>query len=138
LGLNKEFQPRNLPFVFVFGRADFTVSYYGANIYPENVTVGLEQPEIMTWVIGKFVLETRKTEDGDKYLHVAVKMLPGIDPDAVMEPVIAASIRTQLLRLNSEFANYTPVDRQLPKVTLLSFADTEYFPPGVKHRYTRR
>jgi len=28
LGLNNDFQPRNLSFVYVFGRADFTVSYY--------------------------------------------------------------------------------------------------------------
>ena len=55
-----------------------------------------------------------------------------------MEPVIAMSIRAQLLRLNSEFANYTPAERQLPKITLCSFADSEYFPAGVKHRYTRR
>ncbi|MDD2659785.1 MAG: phenylacetate--CoA ligase family protein [Methylococcales bacterium] len=138
LNLNKEFQPRNLPFVYVFGRADFTVSYYGANIYPENVTVGLEQPEIMAWVTGKFVLETRENEDGDKYLHIAVELLPGIESNPVMEPVIAASIRAQLLRLNSEFANYTPAEKQLPKVTLHSFTDAEYFPAGVKHRYTRR
>ena len=138
LGLNKDFQPRNLPFVYVFGRADFTVSYYGANIYPENVTVGLEQPDIMVWVTGKFVLETRETEDGDKYLHIAVELLPGIEPEVAMEHLIAASIRTQLLRLNSEFANYTPAERQLPRITLRAFADPEYFPAGVKHRYTRK
>jgi phenylacetate-CoA ligase len=138
MGLNKDFQLRNLPFVYVFGRADFTVSYYGANIYPENVTVGLEQPEIMAWVTGKFVLETRDTKDGDKYLHIAVELLPGIEPEVTMAPVIAASIRAQLLRLNSEFANYTPAERQLPRITLRSFADAEYFPAGVKHRYTRK
>jgi phenylacetate-CoA ligase len=138
LGLHNEFQPRNLPFVYVFGRADFTVSYYGANIYPENVTVGLEQTEIMAWVTGKFVLETQETEDGDKYLHIAVELLTGVEPEVTMESVIATSIRTQLLRLNSEFANYTPTERQLPRITLRSFADSEYFPVGVKHRYTRR
>ena len=137
LGL-EGYQPRNLPFVYVFGRADFTVSYYGANIYPENVTVGLEQPEIMSSVTGKFVLETQETEEGDKYLHIAVELLPGIQPDETMGLVIAYSIRTQLLRLNSEFANYTPSDRQLPKISLRSFADPEYFPVGVKHRYTRK
>ena len=137
LGLNKDFQPRNLPFVYVFGRADFTVSYYGANIYPENVTVGLEQPEIMAWVTGKFVLETRENEDGDTDLHIAVELLPGIEPEATMAPVIAESIRAQLLRLNSEFAHYTPAERQLPRITLRAFADPEYFPAGVKHRYTR-
>lgn len=138
LGFNNDFQPRHLPFVYVFGRADFTVSYYGANIYPENVTVGLEQPEIMAWVTGKFVLETQETENGDKVLHIAAELLPGIEPDIAMKPVIAASIRAQLLRLNSEFANYTPTERQLPQISLRSFADPEYFPAGVKHRYTRK
>jgi phenylacetate-CoA ligase len=138
LGLDKDKQPRNLPFVYVFGRADFTVSYYGANIYPENVTVGLEQAEIMIWVTGKFVLETQETEDGDKYLHIAVELLPGIESNETMAPVIAASIRAQLLRLNSEFANYTPAERQLPRITLCSFADAKYFPAGVKHCYTRK
>ena len=138
LGLNKDFQPRNLPFVFVFGRADFTVSYYGANIYPENVTVGLEQTEIMAWVTGKFVLETQETEEGDTTLHIAVELLPGIAPDESMVPVISASIQAQLLRLNSEFSNYTPEERQLPRITLQTFADAEYFPVGVKHRYTRK
>ena len=49
---------RPLPFVYVFGRSNFTVSYFGANIYPENVSVGLEQPEIRDWVTGKFVMES--------------------------------------------------------------------------------
>jgi len=138
LGLNENFQPRRLPFVYVFGRADFTVSYYGANIYPENVTVGLEQLEIMQWLTGKFVMETAETEAGDSYLHIAVELSPGIEPDAGMASVIAESIRAQLIRLNSEFANYTPPERQLPRVTLHAFASPEYFPAGVKHRYTRR
>jgi len=138
LGLDKNFKPRNLPFVYVFGRADFTVSYYGANIYPENVTVGLEQAEITDWVTGKFVLETQENENSDKYLHIAVELLPGIEPDEKMSLVIAKSIRAQLLRLNSEFASYTPKERQLPKISLCAFADSKYFPTGVKHRYTRK
>lgn len=138
LGLPADFRPRALPFVFVFGRADFTVSYYGANIYPENVTVGLEQPQIAAWATGKFVLQTRETADGDKELHIAVELLPGVEPAAEMVPAIAESVKTQLLRLNSEFANYTPGERQLPQITLHGFGDAEYFPVGVKHRYTRR
>jgi len=138
LGLPDDFQPRNLPFVYVFGRVDFTVSYYGANIYPENVTVGLEQPQLMQWLTGKFVLETQESEDSNKLLHIAVELLPNIAADNAMKPIIATSIRTQLLRLNSEFANYTPSERQTPLISLHNFADPEYFPVGVKHRYTRR
>ena len=138
LGLENDYQPRNLPFVYVFGRADFTVSYYGANIYPENVTVSLEHPVIMAWVTGKFVLETQETDGGYKVLHIAVELLPGVESTAAMAFAIADSIRFQLLRLNSEFANYTPKERQLPLISLRDFADPEYFPVGVKHRYTRK
>ena len=138
LGLDTPVELRPMPFVYVFGRADFTVSYYGANIYPENVTVGLEQAEFMAWVTGKFVLETRETTDGDKYLHISVELLPNSEPTINLSQRIAESIKAQLLRLNSEFANYTPVEKQLPHVSLHSFADPDYFPSGVKHRYTRQ
>ncbi len=138
LGLPEGFKPRTLPFVYVFGRADFTVSYYGANIYPENVTVGLEQAEIIQSVTGKFVLETQEDDKGDKYLHIIVELLPNSKVEVSLTSAIAISVRDQLLRLNSEFANYTPLERQLPLITLCPFADSEYFPQGVKHRYTRK
>jgi phenylacetate-CoA ligase len=84
------------------------------------------------------VLETRETKDGDKVLQIAVELLPGINPDETFVEVIAKSIRTQLIRLNSEFANYTPRERQLPRISLRAFSDPEYFPAGVKHRYSRK
>jgi len=74
----------------------------------------------------------------DKELHVVVKTSPGIEPTAHLAEVIRASIRSQLLRLNSEFANYVPAAYQAPRITLRPAGDTEYFPAGVKHRYTRK
>jgi phenylacetate-CoA ligase len=127
-----------LPFVYLFGRADFTVSYFGANVYPENVTVGLEQEGIKEWVSGKFVLEVKEITDQDKALSVVVELAPSVNPKAEIVDAIAASIRNQLIRLNSEFANYVPAQFQTPRVTLAPTGDPEYFPLGVKHRYTRR
>ena len=65
-----------LPFVYVFGRSHFTISYFGANIFPENVTVGLEQPGVKEWVTGKFVLESREDNDRNRFLAVAVELAP--------------------------------------------------------------
>lgn len=127
-----------LPFVYLFGRADFTVSYYGANVYPENVTVALEQAPIKQWVTGKFVLQVKETETKDKRFSVAVELLPGITGDEEKRQAIAASIQRELLRLNSEFAHYVPAARQRPEVTLKPAGDPDYFPVGVKHRYTRK
>jgi phenylacetate-CoA ligase len=127
----------SLPFVYVFGRSNFTVSYFGANIYPENVSVGLEQPLIKEWVTGKFVLQVKEDADKNRFLSVVVELAPGVEGSEKKKEAIASSILSQLLRLNSEFANYVPAEYQIPQVALTPTGDPEYFPIGVKHRYTR-
>jgi len=127
-----------LPFVYVFGRSNFTVSYFGANIYPENVTVGLEQPVIREWVTGKFVLQVKEDSDKNRFLSVVVELGSGVEESQDKRDAIASSILSQILRLNSEFANYVPKEYQLPLVELAPTGDPEYFPIGVKHRYTRQ
>ncbi|BAZ86829.1 phenylacetate--CoA ligase family protein [Dolichospermum compactum] len=126
-----------LPFVYVFGRSNFTVSYFGANIYPENVTVGLEQPIIREWVTGKFVLQVQEDADENRFLSVVVELAPGVEDHEEKRLSVTAAILTQLLRLNSEFANYVPPQYQTPLVELKHTGDVEYFPIGVKHKYTR-
>ncbi|WP_369634996.1 phenylacetate--CoA ligase family protein [Nocardia sp. JMUB6875] len=125
------------PFVFVFGRSHFTVSCYGANVYPENITVGLEQPGISDHITGKFVLEVLETDDRDRALRVTVELAPAATPPDDLDDRIAESVRTELRRLNSEFAHYVPLERQRPRIVLLPHGDPGYFPLGVKHRYTR-
>ncbi len=129
---------RHLPFVYVFGRANFAVSYFGANIYPENIAVGLEQPEIAPWTTGKFVVMAREGLGGAPSLYVAVELAPGIAADTAKEDAMADAILAQLLRLNSEFANYTPPEYRRPRVELKPAGDPDWFPVGVKHRYSRR
>jgi phenylacetate-CoA ligase len=129
---------RPLPFAYVFGRSDFTVSFYGANVFPENVTVGLEQPGIKGWVTGKFVMEVAHGEDQDEALSIVVELAPGEPGGPVRRDAAAASIEEQLCRLNSEFKSYVPEGRRTPVVTLVPAGDPAWFPAGVKHRYTRR
>jgi phenylacetate-CoA ligase len=129
-----------LPFVYVFGRSHFAVSYYGANIFPDTVSIGLEQPETRVFVTGKFVLEVEEDEQRNRQLTIAVELAPGVT--AEREPALgdrlAEAILTVLLRLNSEFANYVPTERRRPRVTLWPAGHAEYFPVGVKHRYARK
>jgi phenylacetate-CoA ligase len=66
-----------------------------------------------------------------------VELAPGVDGSEEKKQAITTSILTQLRRLNSEFANYVPAEYQAPQVTLKLHGDAEYFPIGVKHRYTR-
>ncbi|MEB3178610.1 MAG: phenylacetate--CoA ligase family protein, partial [Nostocaceae cyanobacterium] len=114
---------RQLPFVYVFGRSNFAVSYFGANIYPENIMVGLEQPVIREWVTGKFVLQVQEDTDKNRFLSIVVELAPQVEGSEEKTEAIASSILTQLLRLNSEFANYVPPEYQLPQVTLAPTGD---------------
>lgn len=129
---------RPLPFAYVFGRADFTVSYFGANVFPENVTVGLEHAPIDQWVTGKFVMQAREDQDRNRFLSIVVELSSDVEPAADKAEAIAESILSHLLRLNSEFAHYVPAERQRPRIELAPRGDPNYFPVGVKHRYTRR
>ena len=126
-----------LPFAYIFGRSHFTVSYFGANIYPENVAVGLEQPEIQSWVTGKFVMQVQEDGDRNRWLTITVELAPGIEAEQQQEGAIATAILAQLRRLNSEFTNYVPDAYQTPRIILKPLGDPDYFPLGVKHRYTR-
>jgi phenylacetate-CoA ligase len=129
---------RRLPFVWVFGRSNFTISYYGANIYPENVTVALEQEPLCNWVTGKFVMHVGHDTDENSSWMVEIELAQEAEatPDKVVE--IQYAIQSQLIRLNSEFAHYVPSAAKLPAVNLHPYHEATWFPAGVKHRYTRR
>jgi phenylacetate-CoA ligase len=129
---------RPLPFAYVFGRSDFTVSYFGANVYPENVAVGLEAPGVCAWVTGKFVMTVERDADENESLAVVVELAPGEAPSDARRAVAAASIEAALLRLNGELGSYVPAERRTPRVTLVPAGDPAHFPVGVKHRYTKK
>jgi phenylacetate-CoA ligase len=137
-GLGPRAAANRLPFAFIFGRSHLAVSFFGANVYPENVSAGLEQPSVSPWVTGKFVLEVVEDADRNRRLAVAVELAPGEDAAPGRTGAAADSILTQLRRLNSEFAHYVPPEYQAPRITLLPAGDPDYFPAGVKHRYTRK
>jgi phenylacetate-CoA ligase len=126
-----------LPFAYVFGRTRFAVSFYGANIFPENVAAGLEQPAVSDWVTGKFVLQVAEDASHDRHLSVLVELARGETGSHLREQLAAESVRAELTRLNSEFAHYVPASLQQPRVTLLPAGDPQHFPRGVKHRSTR-
>jgi phenylacetate-CoA ligase len=76
-------------------------------------------------------------EDQNPALAIAVELALGVEGDELIRGAIAQGVLTTLLTLNSEFANYVPTTRQCPQVQIRPTGDPDYFPSGVKHRYTR-
>jgi phenylacetate-CoA ligase len=128
---------RRQPFVWVFGRANFTISYFGANIFPETVSLGLEQPEVRGFVTGKFVMEVKEGIGAKPAFALAVELAHNQAASEDLADKVGAAVLGILQRLNSEFSNYVPADLQRPVVTLYPQGHPDYFPVGVKHRYSR-
>jgi len=128
---------RNLPFVYVFGRSMFTLSYFGANIYPENISIGLETETINKFVTGKYVMQIIEDENRNLHFKITVELALGIEPYEDLRVAIGSSILESIFRINSEYKNYVPHEYQMPLIELRKTGDAEYFPVGVKHRYIR-
>jgi phenylacetate-CoA ligase len=136
-GLERGREARALPFVFVFGRGGFALSFYGANVYPENVSPALEHGEVAAHVTGKFVMEIATTADEDTELSLFVELAATATATDTLAIEIARAVRAELERSNSEFLAYAPPERRTPHVSLRALGDPEFFPIGTKHRYTR-
>ena len=131
-------QGRHLPFVYVFGRANFTVSFFGANIFPETISLALERPAMSGWTTGKFVMQVQEGLADRPRFTVAIELADKELPDPTRIDLAEREVLETLRKHNSEYANYVSADDQRPVVTLWSKAHPEYFPVGVKHRYSRR
>ncbi|MBS1491990.1 MAG: phenylacetate--CoA ligase family protein [Bacteroidetes bacterium] len=128
---------RNMPFVYVFGRSMFTLSYFGANIYPENISIGLQSNEVKDIVTGKYVMQILEDEDKNMRFRITVELVQELEPDEEKRELIGRSILASILHINSEYKNYVPAEYQVPFIVLKKAGDKEYFPVGVKHRYVR-
>ncbi|HEY4103508.1 MAG TPA: phenylacetate--CoA ligase family protein, partial [Polyangiaceae bacterium] len=91
---------RALPFVYVFGRSSFAISFYGANVYPENVSPALEARAFAPLVTGKFVMQVRHDDDQNAALEIAIELVGGASLEPELATRIAEEIRLELERLN--------------------------------------
>lgn len=64
-----------LPFVLLFGRADSTISYMGANIYPLDIENGLYRDNPQAHLIESFRIELREADNHEQRpaLHIQMR-----------------------------------------------------------------
>jgi phenylacetate-CoA ligase len=82
--------PIRLPFLFVHGRSDSTISYMGANIYPEDVEQALLDDAAIADRLGAFALELRDIGGGAvrPFVHVELRSRTA-DDDAIVDSLRA-------------------------------------------------
>jgi len=127
----------NLPFVYVYERGDFTVSYYAFLIYPDTIRRGLQHDELHDRITGKFSMEVDYDDTGRQKLHIHIEVKHGVHKSEELAQHIQQTLHETLLKESSEyretFAMVGEVAR--PVVNLWEYEDPLHFRAGTKQKW---
>jgi len=91
-----------MPYLYVFGRKDSTVSVMGANIYPGDIEAGIyAEPQLAEQVLS-FRLTIREERPGETRPLIAIQLTRG-DPSAALTDALAGTIERQLASQNADY-----------------------------------
>ena len=95
----------SLPFLFLFGRADSTVSYMGANIYPLDVEYGLYRDHDLAAAIEGFCLELDDSRlESHPVIHVHLRETAELSDRAAAAETLRTGIVAHLAGASRDFA----------------------------------
>jgi phenylacetate-CoA ligase len=130
----------NLPFVFVYERSDFSVSYYAFQIYPEVVRKALIDKQVDQLVTGKCTMEVVFT-DGRQQLMIYVELRPNVSENSEFIQKLQDLFHSYLLDGSSEYRQTCQEmgdDTIKPHVIAKRYEDIEYFRPGGKQLWVKK
>lgn len=131
-----------LPFICLFGRKDVAISFYGLNIYPENIKAGLEEKTTRKFFTGKFTIRKNEHEKGRRHeLVLTLEMKPKIRPSARLAVLAKKTIVKNLLRLNSEYRKlHSLMGERIaePLIELAPAGDTRFAITKAKHWWFKK
>ena len=127
----------SLPFVYVYERNDFSVSFYAFQIYPATVRRALEVSALRPKLTGKFTMQVTYDRNQNQRFDVHVELKRGVSWNKALAAAVTKRIMNQLLEESSEYREtYTQKGRRvLPRVTFWPYEDAQFFRPGVKQRW---
>jgi phenylacetate-CoA ligase len=95
--------PIPLPFVYIYGRRDATISVMGANIYPEDIeTLVYGDPELARR-LESFLLTTTTDETGTPRPGIALELGASETADEAWREAITVQFRDGLRDLNADY-----------------------------------
>lgn len=129
-----------LPFVYVYERADSTITVRGANIYAEHIRRALLHPSLQNRVTGKFAMIKKEDVKMNEYFEVNVELKKKTKPSDVSVKTIQGILVETLRKLNSEYDDqYRSVPKMMtPPVILWPYGHELHFKPGAKQKWVKR
>jgi phenylacetate-CoA ligase len=130
----------NLPFLYVYERNDFSVSYYAFLIYPDMIRRALQHNQLENDITGKFTMLVDYDETGRQKLHLHIEMKSGVEDSAQLMTKIQDEVNAGLIKESSEYREVTSMVGHdvKPEIILHSYEDSEYFRAGTKQKWVKK
>ncbi len=130
----------NLPFVYIYERNDFSVSYYAFLVYPDTIRRALEDSELAQIVTGKFTMLVEYDDTGRQRLHINIEGKSGISPSDDTAQHLQEILHTSLQAESSEYRETAKTVGEVvkPLVKLWEYEDPTYFKPGTKQKWVKK
>jgi len=130
----------NLPFVHVYERADFSVSFYAANIYPETLRRALQHTSLGKKVTGKFTMMVQYDRRQNQYIELNVELGGTQRRSKKLEEAVQELAHMQLLKESSEYRKiYEEIGkRSTPRIVFWPYGHPTYFKTGTKQKWVKK
>lgn len=130
----------NLPFVYLYERSDFSVTFTGAQIYPEEIRRSLFDKSLEKLVTGKFTMIADYDRNAKNYLELNVELRKGVDESKELVQKITNLVVEKLLKENSEYrVLYGEYKSKLhPRIKLWPNAHPLYFSGQGKQKWVKK
>ncbi len=131
-----------LPFVYVYERSDFTVSFVGIIIYPEYIRNTLIKRNLQKYLTGKFSMFVDYDKNMSQKLKIHIELKKDIKPNNKIKNEVRQEILGSLIKHSTEYNHLYSIaspqyKKQLePEIYLHLYDDPQYFKPGIKQKWT--
>ncbi len=129
-----------LPFVYVYERSDFSVSFYAFQVYPETIRRALQVVDLEKAVTGKFTMSVDYNKSGQQKLKINVELKANQNPSPRLEQQVRSQIIDALLAENSEYreTHIMQGEKVYPEIIFWPYEDVTYFKPGIKQKWVMK
>lgn len=130
----------NLPFVYIYERNDFSVSYYAFLIYPDMVRRALLHDGFEDAITGKFTMLVDYDKTGRQQLHIHIEKKHGVEDQKNLKNSLVECIHEALLEESSEYRETSQVVGEVvkPIAHLWNYEDVTYFKSGGKQKWVQK
>jgi len=130
----------NLPFVQVFERTDFSVSFFAFQVYPETIRRALQHRELASKVSGKFTMDIEYDAAQNQHLVIHIETRDKTARTKAFATKIQKHVKERLLKESSEYREtYKEKGARInPIIKLYDYQDPEYFIPGRKQAWVKK